>query len=181
MCLCMHVRVRLRVRVGVHAGVRACAYIWMYDYYIIFLYNAAQWVRGLRVCVRVCTYASIPTYMCTCVRAHVCTRERTRVRTQLRLCEGSHVCVRTCVRACVRARACVRVCVCERPHVRALVGACVFALTGHVRAHSEAVRVSVMHVHVCAGVGAHACAFAGVGQRTYGLCVRACVRVYMHV
>ena len=38
-----------------------------------------------------------------------------------------------------------------------------------------------MHVHVRAGVGAHACAFAGVGQRTCGLCVRACVRVYMHV
>ena len=37
-CLCMHVRVRLQVRAGVHAGVRACAYIWIYDYYIIFLY-----------------------------------------------------------------------------------------------------------------------------------------------
>ena len=69
----------------------------MYDYYY-----AAQCVRGLRVCVRVCTYASIPTYMSTCVRAHV----------QLRPCEGA------------------RVCVCERPHVRALVGACMCTLTG---------------------------------------------------
>ena len=65
MCLCMHVR--LQVRAGVHAGMRACAYInRMYAYYY-----AAQYVRGLRVCVRVCAYASIPTYMCTCVRAHV--------------------------------------------------------------------------------------------------------------
>ena len=72
-------------------------------------------VRWLRVCVRECTYASIPTYMCTCVRAHVRTRDRTRVRTQLRLCEGSHVCV--CMRARARAR------VCERLHVRALEGA----------------------------------------------------------
>ena len=58
------------------------------------------WVAGVRRCV--CTYASIPTYMCSCVRAHVCTRERTRVRTQLLLCEGSHVCVRACA---VHARA----------------------------------------------------------------------------
>ena len=71
----------------------------MYDYYY-----AAQCVRGLRVCVRVCTYASIPTYICTCVRAHV----------QLRPCEG--------------ARACVRVC--ERTPVRSLVCACMCALTG---------------------------------------------------
>ena len=71
MCLCMHVRVRLRVRAGVHAGVRASAHIWMYDYYIIFLYNAAQCVRGLRVCVRVCTYVSIPTYN-VYVRAGAC-------------------------------------------------------------------------------------------------------------
>ena len=69
----------------------------MYAYYY-----AAQCVRGLRVCVRVCTYASILTYMCTCVRAHV----------QLRPCEGA------------RVRVCVRVCVCERPRVRALVGTC---------------------------------------------------------
>ena len=35
------------------------------------------------------------------------------------------------------------------------------------------------HVHVRAGVYPRACAFAGVGQRTCGLCVsvRACVRV----
>ena len=32
-----------------------CIYIWMYD--------AAQCVRGLRVCVRVFMYASIPTYI----------------------------------------------------------------------------------------------------------------------
>ena len=67
MCLTLCMHVRLQVRDGVHAGMRACAYInRMYDYYY-----AAQCVRGLRVCVRVCTYASIPTYMCTCVRAHV--------------------------------------------------------------------------------------------------------------
>ena len=78
MCLCMHVR--LQVRAGVHAGMRACAYInRMYAYY----YAAhMQCVRGLRVCVHVCAYASIPTYMC--VRAHV----------QLRPCEGARACVR---------------------------------------------------------------------------------------
>ena len=68
--------------------------------------------------------------------------------------------------------------------MRALVGACVFALTGHVRAHVKLCMCLCMHVHVHmrAGVGAHACAFVGVGQRTCGLCVRACVRVYnMHV
>ena len=83
--------------------------------------------------------------MCTCVRAHVRTRERT----------------------CVR----------ERPQVRALVGACVFALTGHVRVHVKLCMCLCMHVR--AGVGAHA--FAGVGQRTCDMCVRVCVRVYMHV
>ena len=36
-----------------------------------------------------------------------------------------------CARASVRARACV----CERLHVRERVGACVFAHTGHMRAH----------------------------------------------
>ena len=132
-------------------------------------------------CIRLCTYARIPTYMSTCVRAHVRMRERTRVRMQLRLCEGSHVCVGACVHAC----ACVRARVCERPHVLALVGACVFALTGHVRAHVKLCMCLCMHVHVRAGVGGHACAFAGVDQRTCGLCVRACVRacvrVYMHV
>ena len=79
------------------------------------------------------------------------TRERTRVRTQLRPCEGSHVCacVRMCVRLWARRCSCLRVmCVC-------------MCLCMHVR------------------VGA--CAFAGVGQHTCGLCVRACVRVYMHV
>ena len=91
-------------------------------------------VRGVRVCVGVCTYASIPTYMCMCVRAHVCMRERTRVRTQLRLCGGSHVCV------------CVCACVCERLHVRALVGACVFALT----CAREAVHVVHVSVYACA-------------------------------
>ena len=64
--------------------------------------------------------------------------------------------------------------------MRALVGACVFALTGHMRAHVKLCMCLCMHVHVRAGVGAHACAFAGVGQRTCGWCVRACVRVYMH-
>ena len=80
----------------------------MYNYaatipgeYILCVYVCA---RGLRVCVRVCTYASIPMYMCTCVRAHVRILDRTRVRTQLRLCEGSHVCVCMCMRACARAR-----------------------------------------------------------------------------
>ena len=46
-----------------------------------------------------------------------------------------------------------------------------FALTGHVRAHVKLCMCLCMHVR--AGVGAHACAFAGVGQRTCGLCVRA--------
>ena len=78
-----------------------------------------------------------------------------------------------CVCACVRARAPA----CERLLVRALVCACVFALTGHVRAHVKLCICLCLHVHVRAGVGAHACAFAGVGQRTCGLCVRACVRV----
>ena len=50
-----------------------------------------------------------------------------------------------------------------------------FALTGHVKLCMR------LCMHVRAGVGVHACAFAGVGQRTCGLCVRACVRVYMHV
>ena len=82
------------------------------------------------------------------------------------------------MRACVRACVCVRARVCERAHVRALVGACVFSLTGHVRAHVKLCMCLCMHVHVRAGMGGHACAFAGVGQRTCGLCVRACVRAY---
>ena len=69
----------------------------------------------------------------------------------------------------MRARACVSV----RIYVRALVGACVFALTGHVRAHVKLCMCLCMYVHVRASVGAHACAFADVGQRTCGLCVRA--------
>ena len=87
-----------------------------------------------------------------------------------------------CVRApCMRVRECERVCVCECPHVRALVGACVFALTGHVRARVKLCMCLGMHVHMRVGVGAHACASAGVGQGTCGLCMCACVRVYMHV
>ena len=79
----------------VHACV--CVYInRIYDYYY-----AAQCVHGLRVCVRVYTYASIPTYMCTCVRAHV----------QLRPGEGVRACVR--VRACMRACVLAYTCVCE--------------------------------------------------------------------
>ena len=80
-----------------------------------------------------------------------------------------------CVRARARACACVRARarVCERLHVRALVGACrVFALTGHMRAHAKLCICLCMHVR--AGVGAHACAYGGVGQRACGLCV--CVR-----
>ena len=66
--------------------------------------------------------------------------------------------------------------------MRALVGACVFALTGHGRAYVKLCMLCMcMHVHVRAGVGAHACAFSSMGQRICGLCVRACVRVYMHV
>ena len=80
----------------------------------------------------------------------------------------------------MRVCACVRACVCDRPHVRALVGACVFALTGHMRAHVKLCMCLCMHVHVRAGVGAHACAFAGVGQRTCGLCVRAYEFICMH-
>ena len=84
-----------------------------------------------------------------------------------------YVCTGAC--AYTRERTCVR----ERPQVRALVGACVFALTGHVRAHVKLCMCLCMHVRV--GVGAHAFAFAGVGQRACGMCVRVCVRVYMHV
>ena len=65
--------------------------------------------------------------------------------------------------------------------MRALVGACVSALMGHVRAHVKLCMCLCMHVHERAVMGAHARAFASVDQRTCGLCVRACVRVYMHV
>ena len=37
-----------------------------------------------------------------------------------------------------------------------------------------------MHVYVIACAGAHACAFAGVGQRIRGLCVRACEFICMY-
>ena len=87
------------------------------------------------------------------------TRERTRVLTQLRLCEGSHVCV--CVRACACVSARARACVCEHPHVRALVGACVFACA------REAV-----HVYVCAC--GRACGCACVCELSY---TRVCVSV----
>ena len=67
------------------------------------------------------------------------------------------------MRVCVRVRACACERVCERLHVRSLVCACVFALTGHMRAHVKLCMCLCMHVR--ADVGAHACAFAGVGQR----------------
>ena len=58
MCLCMHVR--LQVRAGVHAGMRACAYInRMYDYYY-----AAQWVAGVRTCMYVCEHSNVYVYVC---------------------------------------------------------------------------------------------------------------------
>ena len=104
-------------------------------------------VRGLRSCVRVCTYASIPMYMCTCVR-----------------CMCVHVNVRVCVRNCARARLRMhtRPCVCVSGHM------CV-----RLWAHVWLYMCRRMYVHVRACVGAHACAFVGVGQRTCGLCVRA--------
>ena len=55
-----------------------------------------------------------------------------------------------------------------------------FALTGHMRAHVKLCMCLCMHVLVRAGVGAHACAFEGVAQRTCGLCVRACVSTSLY-
>ena len=59
--------------------VRACAYICMYDYYIILLYMQAQCVRTfvgtrvrtcmyVRACERIYAYVSA----CACVRVHIC-------------------------------------------------------------------------------------------------------------
>ena len=125
----------------------------MYNYaatipgeYILCVYVC---VRGLRVCVRECTYASIPfpTYMCTCVRAHMRTRDRTHVNTQLRLCDGSHV------------------------------GACVFALTGHMRAH---VKLCMCLCSACACGCGRACAcFCRCGP-AYLRFVCACVRTSLY-
>ena len=64
--------------------------------------------------------------------------------------------------------------------MRALVGACVFALTGHMRAHVKLCMCLCMHVHVRAGtVGAQACAFCRCGP-AYLRFVCACVHTSLY-
>ena len=170
MCGLAYMRVCVRVRI-----------IWMYDYYIILLYILRRSVCMGRGCAYV--YVRMRAFQRICVR--VC--GRMFVRVNVRVCVRNCACVRVriyvcaCVSACACVRACARACVCECPHVRALVGTGVFALTDHVLAHVKLCVCLYMHVHVRAGLGAHAYAFPGVGQRNCSLCVRACLRVYMHV
>ena len=89
MCLYMHVR----ARVGEHAcaGADWCAYICMYDHYIILLYMRAQCVR---------------TFVGTCVGTGMNVRSSERIC--VRVCGRMSVCVREC--AYVRVRMCIYVC-----------------------------------------------------------------------
>ena len=82
-----------------------------------------------------------------------------------------------CARASVRARACV----CERLHVRERVGACVFAHTGHMRAHVKLCMYVSVYACACACRCGRACVCVCKCGPAYLRFVWACVRVYMHV
>ena len=112
---------------------------------------------------------------CVCAYVYVRMRAFQRICVLLRVC--GRMCVRNCASVRVRARvcACVRVRACVRPHVRALVGACVFARTGHARAHVKlCILCLCMHVHVLAG----ACVCVFRRGPAYLWFVTECVRAY---
>ena len=75
--------------------VRACTYIYMYDYYIILLYMYAGAVCAY-VCVYMCAYVYVRTCMRMCMRICVRAVELSRVRALVRAYVSAYVCAYVC-------------------------------------------------------------------------------------